>query len=162
MNFLFIKVMRRNATAQYAAEYDMFETVLFLETMATTFCRLRPEALYRHDLPLQLRLLPTTMELLDAVASLVCRRLCHDTRVCARSSRELLPGAAESLKMETREWACSMARRKLSLSVISQLSCTRENRGMVYGVKIRCDKKRMPEPNVTCQLGHPGHAFLKS
>jgi hypothetical protein len=48
MNFLFIKVMRRIATAQYAAEYDMFETVLFLETMATTFCRLRPEALHRH------------------------------------------------------------------------------------------------------------------
>jgi hypothetical protein len=89
INFLFIKVMRRNATAQYAAEYDMFETVLFLETMATTFCRLRPEALHRHGLPLQLRLLPTTIELLDAVASLVCRRLCHDTRVCARSSREL-------------------------------------------------------------------------
>jgi hypothetical protein len=85
MNFLFIKVMRRILTAQYAAEYDMFETVLFLETMATTFCRLRPEALHRHGLPLQLRLLPTTMELLDAVASLLCRRLCHDTRVHIKS-----------------------------------------------------------------------------
>jgi hypothetical protein len=48
---------------QYAAGYDTtFETVLFLETMATTFCRLRPEALHRHGLPLQLRLLPTTIE----------------------------------------------------------------------------------------------------
>jgi hypothetical protein len=49
-------------STQYAAGYDTFETVLFLETMATTFCRLRPEALPRHSMPLQLRLLPTTME----------------------------------------------------------------------------------------------------
>jgi len=83
-NFLFIKVMRRPANAQYAAAYDTFGAVLFLETIATTFCRLRPELLHRHGLPLQLRLLPTTTSAFGAV-SLLCRCLCHYIRVHAKS-----------------------------------------------------------------------------
>jgi hypothetical protein len=139
MNFLFIKVMRRTATAQYAAGYDTFGAVLFLETIATTFCRLRPEASHRHGLPLSLRLLPTTTSALDAVKSSLPTSLPLHTRPCRRP-RELLPYAVESSNDKTRDRAWGMARRKLSLSVIVHLEWM-QWRCSGFSIEVGCEDR---------------------
>lgn len=80
--FLFIKVMRLSCKSQYAE--IRFGAVLFLETIATTFCRVRPEASCASSSKTSTST-PGAFQLVLSKKSRLCRCSRHDTRVHAKS-----------------------------------------------------------------------------
>lgn len=80
--FLFIKVMRLSCKSQYAE--IRFGAVLFLETIATTFCRVRPEASCASSSKPSTST-PGAFQLVFSKKGCLCRCSRHDTRVHAKS-----------------------------------------------------------------------------